>query len=40
MKRMKEKRIVVDEEDEKLKIENKKNKSEILGETNVREEEK
>ena len=34
------KRIVVDEEDEKLKIENKKNKSEILGETNVREEEK
>ena len=37
---MKEKRIVVDEEDEKLKIENKKNKSEILGETNVREEEK
>ena len=36
---MKEKRIVVDEEDEKLKIEIKKNKSEILGETNVREEE-
>ena len=37
---MKEKRIVVDEEDEKLKIEIKKNKSEILGETNVREEDK
>ena len=34
------KRIVVDEEDEKLKIENKKNKSEILGERNVRKEEK
>ena len=39
MKRMKEKRIVGSEEDEKLKIEIKKNKSEILGETNVREEE-
>ena len=29
---MNEKRIVVDEEDEKFKIENKKNTSEILGE--------